>query len=356
MTSTDLDARTRAELTELLDHMDAGHADTVLFIARYAGDRPAASDASTSGVDATGLDLDVVADGRPERVRLTFARPIGSSAEAYEQLLGLLSTARAVAGERVPLTSTEREMATLGSLPTFVSEVAEVRDLSPNLREIVLTGGLDGFASSGSDQFVYLMVRRPGGPEVPVGHTMAAQQSADSETAPLGAYYTVRSWDPERRRLVLWVVLHGHGSGVGGWATRCTVGERVALWGPRHGIDVQPRPHLFVVDESGLAAVAAILDELPPGTPTRVMAETVDADHVVELPTTGDTQIDWHFRGDAAPGSGTRLLDAVRSCTIGDAVVFGAGESRQMTAIRRLVRHERGLPAEDVSVIGYWRR
>lgn len=36
--------------------------------------------------------------------------------------------------------------------------------------------------------------------------------------------------------------------------------------------------------------------------------------------------------------------------------VWGGGESRAMTAIRRHVRSERGLPRDAVSLLAYWRR
>lgn len=351
-----LDQRSRDEVQELLDHVDANHADTVLFLARHAAGCPDATDAETAGVDGAGLDLTVVVDGRRSSLRLPFDRPIASSTEAYEQLTGLLASTRAAVGDDVPLTSIESEQAALGSIRTFVTRVRAVRDLTPNLREVELSGGLDDFRSAGGDQFVYLMVPRADGPEVAVDHDMAAQQAAAADEAPHAAYYTVRAWDAAEHRLVLWMVVHGHDSGVGAWAASCRPGERVALWGPRHGIDVRPRPHVFVADESGLAAVAAILDELPRGTPTRVIAETVDERHVVDLPTTGATTFEWHFRRADEPGTGTRLLDAVRRCDVAGASVFGAGESRQMTAIRKHVRHERGLPAADVSITGYWRR
>ncbi|NLV55321.1 MAG: siderophore-interacting protein, partial [Acidimicrobiales bacterium] len=35
--------------------------------------------------------------------------------------------------------------------------------------------------------------------------------------------------------------------------------------------------------------------------------------------------------------------------------VWGGGESRAMTAVRRYVRREIGLPREAVSLVAYWR-
>lgn len=246
---------------------------------------------------------------------------------------------------------------------SFVSRVAAVGDRSPRLREIVLEGGLDDFVSSGGDQFVYVMVRGRDGADVPAGHTMEAQLAADPCDRPIAAYYTVRAWDRARRRLTLWMVDHDDDAGVGGWAQRCEVGERVALWGPRPGPSTPAAASrfVFVADESGFAAVAARVDELCPGASAHVIVETVDPCHRIEFPRAGQLTVDWRYRHDTRPGTGTGLLDAIRSLGLpadprSGVFVFGAGEARQMARIRHHLRHEAGLAADAVSVTAYWRR
>ena len=260
-------------------------------------------------------------------------------------------------------TAGARQRSLVQSLPTFVSHVAEITDQSPNVREIVLEGGLDRFVSLGGDQFVYLMVQRPGGTEVPTDHTMAAQLGADPGTGPIGAYYTVRSWDARFHRMTLWMVRHGHPGSVGHWADHCAIGERVAVWGPREGCGTRAdvTSWLIVADESGLGAVAALLDELPAGASARVTVETVDAGHVIELPSRDGVTVTWLHRGHDDAGTGTRLLNAVRTIDLTNdkprgLVAFGAGESRQMTDIRNYLRRHIGIAPNNVSITGYWRR
>src|SRR5690606_35404917 len=121
----------------------------------------------------------------------------------------------------------------------------------------------------------------------------------------------------------------------------------------------ESRHHLFVTDESGFCAVAAIVEGLPAVDSATVIAETVDAGHAITFP--GErTNVRWHYRHDQPPGTGVGLGDMVRVAVehAGGSVatVFGAGESRQMSAIRRYLRHEAGMPASAVSMTGYWRR
>lgn len=368
----------RDQIDETVEHFNANHADTVLLIARYAAGAAEAVDAEAVSVDTRGVDFEVrLGSGRdatPAAARAEFAAPAETVDEIRGAVFALIAQARALAGEQVPPTSIERELTGNATLPTFVTSVVGVAELTPNLREVVIGGPeLAAFPSAGGDEFFYVLVARDGADPLPDGYTMADWMAADEATRPHGAYYTVRRWDPERAEITLWAVLHGHHDGVGGWLGRCGPGDRLAIWGPRHGFwsdgvyvangstfADDGRHHLFVTDESGFAAVAALIELLPPIDTATVLAETVDADHAIAFPGTR-TNVRWHYRGSEPPGAGAGLLDLVRQLVGGHpsgaiATAFGAGESRQITAIRKFLRHDAGMPATAVSMTGYWRR
>lgn len=370
MPDTQLSDEVRAAVEDTMEHFNANHADTVLLLARFVAGAPDATDAEAVAVDADGVDFAVVVDGRRTTARMAFATPATTADEVSAQVFGSIGQARQRAGEGYPVTSLEREFAEQGAIPTHLTEVLEVRDLTPNLREIVVGGaGLAAFRSLGGDQFAYVLVARPGR-RLPDTYSMAQWMGEDPDTRPLGAYYTVRSWDPATSRMVLWAVLHGHADGVGGWFARCRPGDRLALWGPRGGFASDgvyapsgngPRHHLFVTDESGFCAVAALLDELDPDDAATVIAETVAEDHTIPFPG-ARTNVMWHYRGDAAPGTTRGLYDLAVQVAGGAAehgaiaTAFGAGESRVVSRIRKYLRHELGMPAAHVSMTGYWRR
>lgn len=347
-----------AETELALEHFNANHADTVLLLARYGAGCEAAVDAEAVGVDTEGVDIDVLVDGKRTLARLAFDGPVATAGEVSAQVMARIGVARANAGTRMAVTSMEHEIAHTGSLHTYAATVAAVRELSPNLREIVVTGSFDGLQTLGQDQFVFVFVPRQG--DLPDDYSMAAYMAEDADTRPYGAYYTVRSWDPETKRMTLWFALHDHEAGVGGWAGRAVVGDRLALWGPRAPFEAptDATTHLFVTDESGFAAVAARIDQLPAGVEAIVIAETIDDSHVVPLAPEGRADVRWVFRGADAPGTGNRLLAAVTQLDLArpDFFAFGAGESREISAIRRLLRRGHDIPATHVSMTGYWRR
>ena len=70
----------------------------------------------------------------------------------------------------------------------------------------------------------------------------------------------------------------------------------------------------------------------------------------------GDARVDaeWLFREDG-PG---QLDEALRSLGAidDDTFVFMAGEATTLAPLRRYLRRELGLPAEQVSASGYWKR
>jgi NADPH-dependent ferric siderophore reductase len=362
-TPAPLPADVLAELDETIEHLNANHADTMLLVARLAGGWTAAVDAEATAVDTRGIDFELVVDHGRERGRVEFGRAVTTVDDVRAEFFAALSRAREQAGSSVPLTSLEREFVEQVELRTFVTEVRATRELTPNLREVVVGGaGLADFVPRGGDEFLFVMVPRSGGAPIPDDFSMSTWIEEDAGARPRGAYYTVRRWDPEPHELTLWAVRHGHADSVGGFFARCQPGDRLALWGPREGFWSQgayapaadPRHHLFVTDESGFCAVVALLERLPTHDTATVIAETVDADHRIAFP--GErTNVRWRDHADEPT-----LLDLVReTVTHAEAplsTAFGAGESREITRIRKFLRHEVGLPASVVSMTGYWRR
>ena len=140
--------------------------------------------------------------------------------------------------------------------------------------------------------------------------------------------------------------------------TQASSGDPVALWGPRRGFRVpDDAMHVvFVADETGFAAVAAVLGGLSADCRATVVLECVDAGHRPSLPDHPGLEVIWVDRGDDPPGLRNRLLETVMSSTIAVDAAFGAGESRQISAVRRHVRRVLGVPASRVLMTGYWRR
>jgi len=257
----------------------------------------------------------------------------------------------------------ETQAPQLAAAATRVTEVAAVRDVVPGLREVTFRGGdLATFTPLSADTFLYLLLPPPARPDLVVDASFTWERAfaMPEEERPVGAYYTVRRWRPEVAEMDVWMVLHGDDGPASAWAARAQVGDRVALWGPRSAF-VPPAGTdrlLLVADETGLPAVAAILEQRPAGQPAHVIAEVEDEAHQPPLPLDDAVTVEWVHRRGAAPGTTTLLLDAVVALPPlqGTPYVWGGAESRTLTKVRKEIRVNRGLPREQVSLVGYWRR
>lgn len=255
------------------------------------------------------------------------------------------------------------DVATIAALRTYVTSVGAVEDVHEHLRRITFRGGdLVTFEPVGPDSFVYVLLPPPGRPDLTVDASFSWEvhfQSPVEERA-VGAYYTVRRWDPATTELDALFVLHGDVGHASAWASRAAPGDPVALWGPRTCWEPPAGTErvLLVADETGLPAVAGIIEALRADTPVQVIAEIADEAHGQPLPSRPGVDITWLERGAADAGTTPLLVDAVRSLGPLDPTTtyaYGGGESRAMTAVRRHLRDERGFAQSHVSMVGYWR-
>jgi NADPH-dependent ferric siderophore reductase len=245
---------------------------------------------------------------------------------------------------------------------TFITSVARVDDVHPTLRRITFAGGdLATFAPAGPDTFLYVLLPPPGRTELTIDGSFSweAFVAMPPDEQPVGAYYTLRRWDPVTTELEVLFVLHQPAGPASTWAATASVGDPVALWGPRTAFEPPAGTdrYLLVADDTGLPAVAAILDSLDHDAPVTVLAEVADADAHQELAVRPSVSVTWLHRGCAPAGTSTGLADAAAALApMGSSTyVWGGGESRAMTAVRRVVRQRWGLPREAVSLVAYWR-
>ncbi|HET6166987.1 MAG TPA: siderophore-interacting protein [Marmoricola sp.] len=196
--------------------------------------------------------------------------------------------------------------------------------LSDHLVRIVLDG-LDGFATTGvPDEWVALTV--PG----------------QFQTR----YYTVRAWNGSE--LTLDVVVHEHGL-VTEWAQGECVGDVVGISAPKGSFDVPAGAAWVVVvgDLTALPAIARISESTD--LPVTAFVETPDG----PLESYLDASVTW--LDPPAPGESV-LAELVEGLDwpAGDGYFWMAGESAQMRAIRRHLRHDLGMPSSAYDVMGYW--
>lgn len=230
---------------------------------------------------------------------------------------------------------------------------------TPHVVRLVLGGeALTGFpVGEYTDNYVKILFPPPG-VEYPTPVDLATiRRELPREQWPRLRAYTVRFWDAAAGEVTIDVVHHGDEGLAGPWAAGLRPGDPVLFTGPGGAYAPSPQAdwHLFAGDESALPAIAASLARVPAGVPARVFVEVAGPDEEQELPTDAAAEIVWLHRGDRPVG--VALVAAVRALDFppGDVHAFVHGEAAFVKELRHLLRIERAVPRDRLSISGYWR-
>jgi NADPH-dependent ferric siderophore reductase len=238
--------------------------------------------------------------------------------------------------------------------------VERVERLTPHMIRVVLGG--DGLAAFGAGDFTdhYIKILFPvDGVDYGPGPFDPERARAEfpREQWPVQRTYTVRGWDAGTRELSVDFVHHGDEGVAGPWAANAQPGDELVFGGP--GGAYAPAEdadwHLLAGDESALPAIATALERLPAGARAYAFVEVDGEADEQKIETAADAEIVWLHRDGAPVGSG--LVRAVSGLEFpaGDVHAFVHGEAGFVKELRRVLRVERGVARERLSISGYWR-
>lgn len=149
------------------------------------------------------------------------------------------------------------------------AQVVRTERITPHMVRLVLAGeGLDAFdASEFTDHYIKVLFA-PEGVSYSEPFDMARiREEFPREQWPVTRTYTVRSWDPALREMVVDFVVHGTEGLAGPWAAAARPGDTMRFLGPGGGYAPDPAAdwHLLAGDESALPAIAAAVERMPHG-------------------------------------------------------------------------------------------
>ncbi|MFE9170387.1 siderophore-interacting protein [Streptomyces kebangsaanensis] len=237
------------------------------------------------------------------------------------------------------------------------AQVVRTERMTPHMQRVVLGGdGLADFsADTCTDHYVKLLFPADGVTYPEPFDVQRIREEFPREQWPVTRTYTVRAWDPEHRELTLDFVIHGDEGLAGPWALLARPGETVRFLGPggAYAPDASADWHLLAGDESALPAIARSLEALPEGVTAHAFVEVAGPEEEQKIDS--DVEVVWLHRGERPVGQA--LVEAVRALDFPEGRVhaFVHGEAGFVKELRRLLRVERALPREDLSISGYWR-
>ncbi|GAA4892690.1 NADPH-dependent ferric siderophore reductase [Stackebrandtia albiflava] len=248
----------------------------------------------------------------------------------------------------------------------FPAVVTGVARISPNFVRVTV-GELDErhFEFVGHDQWFRLILPLPGQerpvfPQPAPGQRLwEAYYAMPDDERPVVRNYTVRAARPELREIDVDFVVHGDEGPASRWAQTVRPGDRLgiidqgAMFVPRDDADW----FLLVADETGLPAVAGVLDSIGQDRVVTAFVEVpVDADRQpVTVPARGG--VEWFTRDGRSVVESEQLQKAVASADFpdGDPQILVVGESSMVRAVRRHLVNERGIAKDRITFCGFWR-
>jgi NADPH-dependent ferric siderophore reductase len=190
------------------------------------------------------------------------------------------------------------------------------------------------------------------------GQDMMLLVAADDGGRPLRRRYTIRDLDREQRLLTLDIVRHADGPGER-WIRSAGPGATIEGIGPRGKVFPNPDAdwHLFIGDESALAAIFSMARSLPAEAAATVILEVPEPADEQDLATAAKTELTWLPRGGAPAGEPGALTGAAATVEIrGERPhAYLIGEARVVLALRETLER-RGFTADQISPKAYWGR
>ncbi len=238
--------------------------------------------------------------------------------------------------------------------------VTRVEQLTPHMVRVVVGGeGLRRVdCGAYTDHYVKVLFPQPGVAYPEPFDMGAIREQLPREAWPMVRTYTVRRWVPEVPEMWIDFVVHGDEGVAGPWARAARPGDVIRFMGPGGGYtpDTTADWHLLAGDESALPAIAAALEGMPAGAAVKAYVEVAGADEEQKLETAADAELIWLHRG--ARPVGEALVEAVRAGEFqaGRLQAFVHGEANFVKDLRAYLRKERGIPMDQLSISGYWRR
>jgi NADPH-dependent ferric siderophore reductase len=241
----------------------------------------------------------------------------------------------------------------------MTATVIRTERLSPTLTRVVLGGnGLQQYQHRGfTDSYVKLSFLTPG-VEYPQPFDLErVRAEMPQEHWPVVRTYTVRSWDAEAAQLAIDFVVHGDAGVAGPWAAAARPGDQLLFSGPggAYAPAVDADFHLYIGDESALPAIAAALDALAADAVGHVLLEVHDATSEIALNSPSGVVVQWIHTGDLPLGAA--LVEAAEGLEFPVEAVdaFVHGEAGFVKDLRKLLRVDRGVASDRLSISGYWR-
>ncbi|WP_273688658.1 siderophore-interacting protein [Ketogulonicigenium vulgare] len=277
------------------------------------------------------------------------------------RLKDLMATAlRVYARPNPPAVVWQGSLAGDARLESFrLMRVDSTQRITPHMQRVRLSGeDLDRFAAFGAMHVrLQLPTAAVPNPFWPVAGPDGLPLWLDEARKPAPRVYTIRQLDADAGWVDIDLLLHDTDGPGADWARSVQPGDEVGMIGPvGRPLKAAADHYLLGADETGLPAIARLLETLPSHVTGDAFIEVASEAEVQPIANRTGITLHWIYREGAPAGD---LLAAKVMATpfpAGNAFGWFAAEAEYATRIREYWRGSLGLGRDATLVAAYWRR
>ncbi|GHE66093.1 hypothetical protein GCM10019059_27240 [Camelimonas fluminis] len=236
--------------------------------------------------------------------------------------------------------------------------VMGTQTLTPHMRRIHFHGEDLGHFDTLDALHVRLFIPPPGvaAPAWPLMDVNGRLVEQPADRRPAIRKYTIRSIDTGAGDLAIDFVLHDDAGPGAAFAATARPGDVIGVAGPGGRGLRQAERYVFLTDETGLPAVARMLEALPDDASGLVMAEVADTAGRQPLKAPAGVTVTWLYRGGQ---NASRLADAFETLAWPEdgpgVYLWAACEHAAARLIRASARARLRSGRDQHLIVSYWR-
>ncbi|TPM38172.1 siderophore-interacting protein [Mesorhizobium sp. B2-3-4] len=239
--------------------------------------------------------------------------------------------------------------------------VTEVRDLTAHMRRVSFSGeDLGRFAKFGGMHIRMLFPTMDvPDPLWPVLGANGLPVWPADDRKPVARVYTIRALDVAKGIIDVDFLVHPGESVGSAWAIQAKPGMKVGIMGPVGRPVRQAEWYVMGADETGLPALARLLETLPAETKGVAFVEIADEREKQTIDNVTGIELHWLTRDGVPAGEDRLLTEAVRSVAWpqdGSAFGWFAAEASAAKIVREYWRDTLRLGRDQTLAAAYWRR
>jgi NADPH-dependent ferric siderophore reductase len=290
-------------------------------------------------------------------------RASASDADRLARIKDILATAVEVHAKRAnPRIVWRGDLAGDNRLAQFRElRVVTVHELTPHMRRIRLSGdNLQRFADfDGMHVRMLFPTTEVPEPIWPEAGPNGLPVWPDEARRPPARVYTIRKLDVAKSVMEIDFVMHGDHSIGSGWAASARAHDIVGIMGPLGRPVRRAQWYVLGADETGLPALARILESLPREAKGCAFIEVANRDEEQIIVHPPGIELSWIHRDGTPSGEDQRLAEMV--CSVErpqktQCFSWFAAEAEAAKRVREHWRGKLGLGRDETLAAAYWRR